>query len=139
VVFTGKQPLEALPGFLKAFDVALLPYDLKRGHTHAIYPLKLHEYLAAGCSVLAADMPELKPFAPVIRIARDEAEFVRLVPAALADNAPERRQARTNVAKQHTWEQRVSTIHRVLDQALAARQAGASREAARASAGRQTV
>ncbi len=123
VLFAGRQPLEALPRYLKMFDVALLPYNLKSGHTHAIYPLKLHEYLAAGCSVVAADMPELKPFAPVIRIAPDADAFINLVPSALADNAPERRQARSNVAKQHTWEQRVSTIHRVLDQALAQRHA----------------
>ena len=125
VHFFGRQPLDALPGFLKAFAVALLPYNIKSGHTHAIYPLKLHEYLAAGCSVLATDMPELKPFAPVIRIARDEAHFAELVPQALADNSPERKQARTNVARQHTWEQRVATIHRVLDQALAQRQSTA--------------
>ncbi len=125
VLFAGRQPLEALPSYLKLFDVALLPYNVKGGHTHAIYPLKLHEYLAAGCSVLASDMAELKPFAPVIRIARDEEDFVGLVPAALHDNAPARRQARTNVAKQNTWEQRVATIQRVLDQTLAQRHSGA--------------
>lgn len=130
VHFIGRQPLDALPGFLKAFDVALLPYDLQRGHAHAIYPLKLHEYLAAGCSVLATDMPELRPFAPVIRLARNADHFVELVPHALADNAPERKQARTNVARQHTWEQRVAVIHRVLDQSLARRQAAAGRAAA---------
>jgi glycosyltransferase involved in cell wall biosynthesis len=138
VLFVGRQPLETLPSYLKAFNVALLPYNVKSGHTHAIYPLKLHEYLAAGCSVLAADMPELKPFAPVIRIARDDDEFVQLVPQALADNAPERKQARTNVARQHTWEQRVGTIHRVLDQALAQRQAGA-RPASTAASARQPI
>lgn len=133
VLFAGRQPLEALPGYLKMFDVALLPYNVKSGHTHAIYPLKLHEYLAAGCSVLATDMPELRPFAPVIRIAPNDEAFINLVPAALRDNAPERRQARTNVAKQHTWEQRVSTIHRVLDQALAKRQGDARLSPARQS------
>ena len=139
VLFAGRQPLESLPSFLKLFDVALLPYNVKRGHTHAIYPLKLHEYLAAGCSVLAADMSELKPFAPVIRIAPDPDAFVQLVPAALADNAPDRRQARTNVARQHTWEQRVATIHRVLDQTLAQRQAGARLQSAGVSAGPQSI
>jgi glycosyltransferase involved in cell wall biosynthesis len=135
VRFLGRRPLDALPSFLKAFDVALLPYDLKNSHAQSIYPLKLHEYLAAGCSVLATDMPELRPFSPVIRLARDEADFVGLVPSALADNAPERKQARTNVARQHTWEQRVATIHRVLDQTLAQRQAGVRLQPASAGLG----
>jgi glycosyltransferase involved in cell wall biosynthesis len=130
VHFLGRQPLETLPSFLKAFDVALLPYDLQRGHAHAIYPLKLHEYLAAGCSVLSTDMHELRPFAPVIRLARDAAHFVELVPQALEDNAPERKQARTNVARQHTWEQRVAVIQRVLEQSLARREAAATQAVA---------
>ena len=139
VLFVGQQPLEALPRYLKLFDVALLPYNVKSGHTHAIYPLKLHEYLAAGCSVLATNMAELQPFAPVIRIAREEAEFIALAPAALADNAPERRQARTNVARAHTWEQRVATIHRVLDQALARRQAAPALNRASVGAGQPSL
>jgi glycosyltransferase involved in cell wall biosynthesis len=120
VHFTGRQPLAALPGYLKAFDVALLPYSLG-GHTHAIYPLKLHEYLAAGRSVLASALPELRPFAEAIRIAADEADFIRLVPAALADNAPQRQAERSALARAHTWEQRVARVHEALDARLAAR------------------
>ncbi len=121
VIFTGQKELAELPAYLAAFDVALLPYNTRSGHAHAIYPLKLHEYLAAGRSVLAADMPELRPFAGAVRLARDPADFIRQVPAAAADNSPARQQARSNLARQHTWEQRVATVHQALDQALAQR------------------
>jgi glycosyltransferase involved in cell wall biosynthesis len=119
VHFVGRQPLAALPSYLKAFDAALLPYNLS-GHTHAIYPLKLHEYLAAGRSVLATALPELRPFGDAIRIAADADEFIRLVPAALADNAPERQAARSALACGHTWDQRVASVHEALDALLAA-------------------
>jgi glycosyltransferase involved in cell wall biosynthesis len=120
VHFAGRQPLSALPRYLKAFDVALLPYNLG-GHTHSIYPLKLHEYLAAGRSVLATALPELRPFADAIRIAADAAEFIRLVPEALADNEPARQAERSALARGHTWEQRVSSVHQALDARLATR------------------
>jgi hypothetical protein len=118
VVFTGQQPPAALPGFLKAMDVALLPYTLS-GHTHAIYPLKLHEYLAAGRSVVTTDLPELRTFGAVLHIAADAEAFVGLIPRALADYSPERRGQRLAIARQHTWEQRVSAIAQALEQRLA--------------------
>ena len=36
-----------------------------------IYPLKLHEYLAAGRPIVSADVPSIRPFADVVAIARD--------------------------------------------------------------------
>lgn len=118
VTFAGRKALEALPGYLKAFDVALLPYRMD-GHTHSIYPLKLHEYLAAGRSMLATNLPELQPFTSAIRVAADGDEFLRLVPVAAADNAPERQADRSRLARQHTWDQRVITIEHILDRHLA--------------------
>jgi glycosyltransferase involved in cell wall biosynthesis len=120
VTFAGRQPLKALPAFLKAFDVALLPYNLA-GHTYAIYPLKLHEYLAAGRSVVATALPELQPFAGDIRIAPDHQRFIELVPEALAANSAEARARRTALAQAHTWDQRVATVHQALDARLATR------------------
>jgi glycosyltransferase involved in cell wall biosynthesis len=120
VRWLGRQPLAALPRFLKTFDAALLPYSLG-GHTHAIYPLKLHEYLAAGRAVVATDMPELGPFAGHVRIARDAAHFVTLAAEAAADNTPARQAERSDLARHHTWEQRVALVHQALDLALAGR------------------
>jgi hypothetical protein len=117
VHFTGGRPLDALPSYLKGFDVALLPYRMD-SHAYAIYPLKLHEYLAAGCSVLATSMPELQPFADHVRIARDADEFLALLPQALADNGPSRRAQRSDLARLHTWDSRVALVHQALDRHL---------------------
>jgi glycosyltransferase involved in cell wall biosynthesis len=123
VLFAGRRPLEELPRWLKAFDIALLPYDLS-SHAQSIYPLKLHEYLAAGRSVLATAMPELRPFAGTIRLAPDAEAFLEQAPAAAADNAPEHQQARSTLARAHTWEQRLTLVHQALDEALARKQGG---------------
>ena len=62
VHFLGGKPVDALPGYLKALDVALIPYKLNE-LTRNIFPLKLYEYLAAGLPIVAAALPELEPFA----------------------------------------------------------------------------
>lgn len=114
VWFMGRRKRQELPRFLKAFDVALMP-NVVKGHIMSAYPLKLHEYLAAGRSIVAADLPELKPYAKVIRIAKTQEEFIQLLPDAIADNAPQRVSERTNLARLNSWDHRVARIHKILD------------------------
>jgi len=119
VWFIGRKRRRELPGFLKAFDAALMPWVVK-GHILSAYPLKLHEYLAAGRSIVATDLPELEPYASVIRIAKTQEAFIQLLPEAIADNAPHRVRERTNLARRNSWSRRVSTIHQILDARLSA-------------------
>ena len=60
VHFLGRKPYAALPGYCKAFDVALLPF-IKNELTENANPLKLREYLAAGLPVVSTDIPEARP------------------------------------------------------------------------------
>lgn len=120
VLFTGRKRRQELPGYLKAFDAALIP-DTVVADRLAAYPLKLHEYLAAGCSVIATSLPELEPFKSVIRIADSREAFIRMLPEAIADNGPERIRSRTNLAHHNSWSHRVAKIERILDAQLAGR------------------
>jgi glycosyltransferase involved in cell wall biosynthesis len=117
VFFLGAKKREELPNYLQAFDAALIPYALE-GHALSIYPLKLHEYLAAGRAVVATAMPELQPFSQVVRIADSPDDFVLQIGKALDDQAPQAVAARVAVARQNTWEHRVSEISRCLRQHL---------------------
>ncbi|GER00225.1 glycosyl transferase family 1 [Iodidimonas gelatinilytica] len=55
LTFTGARPHEEIPALLGAFDVALQP-DV----TDYASPLKLFEYLAAGCALIAPDRPNIR-------------------------------------------------------------------------------
>ncbi|MDD4936328.1 MAG: glycosyltransferase family 4 protein [Acidiphilium sp.] len=55
VRFAGLVPREAVPGFLAGIDIALQP----RAVDYAS-PLKLFEYMAAGCAIVAPDQPNLR-------------------------------------------------------------------------------
>ena len=114
VYFLGLKPMEELPNYLKPFDVALIPYMLV-GHVLSGYPQKLHEYLAAGRSIVATAMPELLPYSRYVRIAETHKEFVAHIRNALKDYSPKIIQARVEIAKENTWDHRVNEYHRILN------------------------
>ena len=117
VFFLGRKDRSALPGYLRAFDVALIPYAL-RGFVPTAFPVKLLEYLAAGRAVVATAMPELQPYRDLVRIAETHDQFAQSVHEALDDRSPQAIAARVAVARDNTWDQRVAQIHGVLDQML---------------------
>ncbi|GAG97720.1 unnamed protein product, partial [marine sediment metagenome] len=56
IIFTGRQPYQKIPEFLKASDLCLFPaYDNEI--THNIVPIKIYEYMAAGKPVIATRLP----------------------------------------------------------------------------------
>jgi glycosyltransferase involved in cell wall biosynthesis len=113
VFFLGRKERVELPNYLRAFNVALMPWSLS-GHILSAYPLKLHEYLAAGRASVATALPELRPYSHVIRIAETHDEFIHHIKEALRDYSPETIEARVAVARENTWDQRVAEIHRIL-------------------------
>jgi glycosyltransferase involved in cell wall biosynthesis len=117
VHFLGQREMNKLPNYLKAFDVALMPW-LLTGHTLSAYPLKLHEYLAAGRASVATALPELRPFSHVIRIAETHDEFIDQIREALKDQSPQVIDARVAIARKNTWENRVTDIYQILQPLL---------------------
>lgn len=119
VFFLGRKELEQLPDYLQAFDVALIPYVME-GHVLSIYPMKLHEYLAAGRAVVTVNLAELRPYSDVVHIAETHDEFICQIREALQDNSPEAIKSRLAVARANTWDQRVDEIYRLLQCHLSA-------------------
>ncbi|GIV81033.1 MAG: glycosyl transferase family 1 [Anaerolineae bacterium] len=70
----GQVPAEAVPRYLAAMDVGTLPLPWTEHFAYHASALKLFEYMAAGCVVLASDLPGI---AEVVR----EGETALLVPA----------------------------------------------------------
>ena len=89
VHFLGLKPYESLPMYQKGIDVCLLPYKLNEFNKY-VYPNKIHQHLAGGKPIVSTDLPEIRPFANVIYIAKSKEEFMpipnleRLTPLQLA-------------------------------------------------------
>jgi glycosyltransferase involved in cell wall biosynthesis len=107
----GRQPYARLPAFCRRFSVGLVPFVVNE-YTRAINPIKLREYLSAGLPVVATALPEVEAWAPLAAAARDRDDFVRLVEAALRDDAPGRRAERSAAMRAETWEEKVAAIGR---------------------------
>lgn len=116
VHFVGRRPYEELPGWCKAFDVALLPF-VSNALTESSSPLKLREYLAAGLPVVATAIPEAAALASHgVRLARTPAEFADQVRAALADDGGDLalRRARSAAMAEESWDRKVEQIEHQL-------------------------
>ncbi len=82
----GQRPYEAMPAYVAAFDVCLVPFG-RSALTEGVNPIKLREYLAAGRPVVATPLPAVREYAAVVRLADDPASFA----AAVLEEAPRAR------------------------------------------------
>ncbi len=78
--------------------------------TSGIYPLKLHEYLAAGRPVVSADLQSVRPFGHVLAIARSPQEWRAAIVQALNAGGVADSEARRAVACDNSWDHRVAIL-----------------------------
>ena len=105
----GPREYEELPGYLRLFDVAMIPF-LINDITQATSPLKLYEYFAGAKPVIATPMTECQAF-PEVLIARDSEEFSRALDTAkvrAADNAFRERLGQ--LGRENSWTARVKSV-----------------------------
>ncbi len=69
----GSLSLEAAHWVMKSSEVGLLPFHLNDDLAYT-YPIKLLEYMACGCAVIASDLPGIR------RIVRDRKEALLVPP-----------------------------------------------------------
>lgn len=117
VHFLGRKQPQEMPSYFQAFDAATIPYVMA-GHTRYIYPLKLHEYLAAGRTVVSTDLPNLYPHKDLVHIAMSHDEYLEQLDVAIADYSPDAVKARTDLAKKYSWDDRVKEIKDILEDHL---------------------
>jgi glycosyltransferase involved in cell wall biosynthesis len=120
VRFLGRKRYEDLPGFCKAFDVAVNPFRLNELTLNA-NPLKVREYLAAGLPVVSSPIPEVEKLG-LCRLAADPEAFVREVDAALAAGAGPSLERAQRIFHE-SWEARVEDIRRHVAMAVRRREA----------------
>jgi glycosyltransferase involved in cell wall biosynthesis len=118
VMLLGPRPYEALPRYLAAMDVGLIPFKQDRVTYHAD-PIKAYEYLAAGLPVVATEMPALRRLAHVIRLANSPESFLAQLSAAIDEGRAAHHAARQAEAARHSWTSRFETIDALLRESCA--------------------
>jgi len=113
----GQQPYDALPSYVKGFDVCLMPFALNSA-TEFINPTKTLEYMAAGKPIVSTAVPDVvRNFTPIVRVARSVDEFIDGVSAAMV---PDQMRAEAGVvrAREATWESIVASMDTLIDNAV---------------------
>jgi glycosyltransferase involved in cell wall biosynthesis len=108
VALLGARPPSSLPAYLGRSDAGLVPFRLTP-MTHAIHPIKIYEYLAAGLPVVATPMEETAAMGAPIRLAADAAGFATALEEELAAGAAPG-DGRRAFARRHTWDGRFATV-----------------------------
>jgi glycosyltransferase involved in cell wall biosynthesis len=112
VAFPGPLAAQDVAGYIKGWQVALLPYA-DSPMVRACNPLKLREYLAAGTPVAAIDMPALTEFRDVVEVAAPT-QLADAIVAAARRNDTAARQARQSRVAQESWSQRAARVAELL-------------------------
>jgi teichuronic acid biosynthesis glycosyltransferase TuaH len=116
VAWVGRQPHDALPGYLRHVDVGITPYH-DTAFNRASFPLKTLEYLAAGLPSVSTDLPAARWLdTDLVHLIADPADFPAAVLASASQaHAPALVAARQSFAAQHTWAARATQIAALLD------------------------
>ena len=110
VVFTGEVPYAELPYYLYGFNVCLLPFKIVP-LTLATNPVKIYEYLSAGKTVVTVDLPEMKQFGHLLKVASNTDDFLMEIDRELKQPAQQEMHIKRQAfAKEQTWARRVETM-----------------------------
>lgn len=115
----GGRPVDELPAYTRHIDVGIMPYVVN-DYTRCIYPLKAHEYLAAGKPVVGTRLPSLELLADVVRLA-DGTDDWRVAVRAALDGLPSTDQdvaARQAVARAHDWDGLADELAQMIETAM---------------------
>jgi glycosyltransferase involved in cell wall biosynthesis len=118
IYLMGHRDYEALPGYLKGFDVGLIPYNINE-YTRSCFPIKFFEYLAAGLPVAMSNLPALEEFYGPVHVAEETTGFIEACEAALDQNG-DGLDERVALAEENSWESKVAEMMRYVDDRLAA-------------------
>lgn len=122
VRLVGAQPYESLPGWAKAFDVAIIPYRLNQQVRNA-NPLKLREYLATGKPVVSVASPEINRFQGLVHVADGRESFLEGIENALRNDTEQARIQRMESVRTMSWEHRAQESLKIALAALQRRKA----------------
>jgi glycosyltransferase involved in cell wall biosynthesis len=104
----GPRPYESLPALFAGADAGIVPFRLTP-MTHAIHPIKVYEYLAAGLAVVSTPMTETAAMGAPIALAATAGEFARALEAGRVPGTAARLE-RQAYARRNSWDARFAAL-----------------------------
>jgi len=117
LVYAGQKSYGELPGYLKVFDVALVPFADNEA-TRFLSPTKTLEYFAGLTPVVSSPVKDVvENYADIVRLARTPEDYVAAARAALAEENSDRARRGLEKAREKTWDEIVEQMDQLLAEA----------------------
>ena len=132
--YLGPKDYADLPGYLRAWDVALLPFAQNRA-TQFISPTKTPEYLAAGLPVVSTSIADVvRPYGEegLVRIAENADRFVAAAEEAMPEDSAERLRRVDAFLTENSWDFTWADVEELVVSAVRRNAAGRSKATRRA-------
>ena len=120
VFFENTKPTESIPSYLSIFNIGLMPYK-KNSYTKNIYPLKMHEYFAAGLPIISTDLKNIFEFKAHLYFANTWIEYSTLVDEIMSQSEVQLTNERNilkKIARSNSWDNRVSSVVEILEKTV---------------------
>lgn len=110
VRFTGPIAQEKLPAYFQHAAVGIIPFKVNK-LTAAIYPLKIHEYLAAGLPVVSTPFSvDIESFKDKIFLSSSPEEFGNLIKKTIKQTPVSLNKRRVSFVEASSWESRAKEL-----------------------------
>lgn len=110
VKLMGEVDFAELPSLVSTFSVGIIPFRISR-LTEVTDPVKLYEYLAGGCPVVASEMPEVMALrAPGVKTVSTAVAFEAAIADCLRTDSDAERKERVEWAAAQSWSVRAATL-----------------------------
>ena len=115
IYMLGPRAYQDLPGYIKGFDVAIIPVVLNE-YTHAMFPMKFFEYLAAGKQVVSTKIDSLKNYDGYVYLSDSHNEFLDNLERVLSERKDVGLTKRLALAKENTYESRTKKMLSIINE-----------------------
>jgi GT2 family glycosyltransferase/SAM-dependent methyltransferase/glycosyltransferase involved in cell wall biosynthesis len=117
ILMLGEIAYAELPRYAQAFDVCLIPFKLCE-LTQATNPVKAYEYLSMGKPVVSVDLPEMRQFSGLCRVASTQQQFMSHIQEALQEIKGSQCLERQEFAQKQTWTHRVNDLMTITESSV---------------------
>jgi len=108
--FLGRKDYSALPSYLEAFSVAIIPFKIYT-LTESVNPTKFYEYCAGGKPIITTAIRELEIYEDLICYAHSHEEFLEsLSDIVILKTKKQNVNQLKDIAKANSWDKKVEII-----------------------------
>lgn len=116
--FLGSIPFVKTPKYIAHFDVELIPYVYNDYTIGGCFPVKFFNTMSAGIPSVVTNLPVFSMYKNVTYISKTHEDFVGNIAKAIEENSERRINERERVAKENTWDAKVSNILSIIHSEL---------------------